>query len=100
MPRHPTRAANEVTAMIKTKLKINGMACSMCESHINDAVRNAFDVKKVSSSHTKGETVIISDTALDENRLKDVISATGYEVVSVGSEPYEKRSGFSLFKKH
>lgn len=86
--------------MTKTTLKINGMACAMCESHINDAVRNAFDVKKVSSSHAKGETVIISDTALDENRLKDVISATGYEVVSAGSEPYEKKLGFSLFKKH
>ena len=40
--------------MIKTTLKIDGMACSMCESHVNDAVRNAVPVKKVTSSHTKG----------------------------------------------
>ena len=34
------------------------MACSMCEAHINDAVRNAFPVEKVSSSYAKGKTVI------------------------------------------
>ena len=36
--------------MIKTTLGINGMACGMCESHINDVVRRNFKVKKVSSS--------------------------------------------------
>lgn len=32
---------------------VEGMACGMCEAHVNDAVRNAFQVKKVTSSHTK-----------------------------------------------
>ena len=31
--------------MIQTTLKINGMACGMCESHVNDAIRNAFAVE-------------------------------------------------------
>ena len=35
--------------MTKVTLEIEGMACSMCESHINEAVRKAFDVKKVSA---------------------------------------------------
>ena len=35
--------------MIKTTLKIDGMMCGMCESHVNDAIRKAFPaVKKVS----------------------------------------------------
>ena len=46
------------------------MACSMCEVHINDAVRGAFPVKKVASSHYKGETVILSEQALDEAALR------------------------------
>ena len=50
--------------MIQTTLKIDGMMCAMCESHINDAVRQAVPVKKVSSSHSKGETVILSDAPL------------------------------------
>ena len=39
--------------MIETILKVDGMACGMCESHINDTVRNRFPVQKVTSSHTK-----------------------------------------------
>ena len=30
--------------MIETILKVDGMACGMCESHINDPVRNRFPV--------------------------------------------------------
>ena len=28
--------------MTKTTLSIDGMMCSMCEAHINDAIRKAF----------------------------------------------------------
>ena len=53
--------------MIRTTVKVSGMACSMCEAHINDTIRTAFPVEKVSSSHSKGETVILSQEPLDEN---------------------------------
>ena len=53
--------------MIKTTLKIDGMMCGMCESHVNDAVRKAFPVKKVSSSRSKKETTVIAETELDED---------------------------------
>ena len=29
----------KVNAMIKTTLKIDGMMCGMCESHMNDLIR-------------------------------------------------------------
>lgn len=82
--------------MIKTIVKIEGMMCGMCESHINDAIRNKFTVKKVSSSHKTGETEIISETAPDEITLRKAIEETGYKVISVQSEPYEKKK-FGLF---
>lgn len=86
--------------MIKTVLKIDGMMCGMCESHINDAVRSAFAVKKVSSSHAKGESVIISDSPLDGAKLAEVIGKTGYELKSIESLPYEKKPGlFGFLKK-
>ena len=28
--------------MIETVVKVDGMMCGMCESHVNDAVRKAF----------------------------------------------------------
>ena len=85
--------------MIKYTLKIDGKMCVMCEAHINEAVRAAFKVKKVSSSHTKGETVIITDVPLDDARLAETIGASGYTLVSVKNEPYEKKSFFSFLKK-
>ena len=82
--------------MYKTTLKIDGMMCSMCEAHINDAIRRAFPVMKISSSAAKKRCEIISDGPLDEQKLRDVIAPTGYTLLSVASEPYEKK-GFSLF---
>lgn len=81
--------------MVKTTLKIDGMMCGMCESHVNDAIRNAFPVKKVTSSHLKGETVIISVEALSEDKIREVMQPTGYELKGITSEPYEKKGLFS-----
>ena len=84
--------------MIKYTETVEGMQCGMCEAHVNDAVRKAFPVKKVNSSHSKNQTVIIVDQAIDEQVLKKTISDSGYAVSSIASEPYEKK-GFSFFKK-
>ena len=86
--------------MIETIVKVDGMMCSMCESHVNEAVRKAFpEVKKVASSHTKGQTVIHTEQPLDEAKLRDAINATGYEVKGISSAPYEKKGLFSFLKK-
>ena len=76
--------------MWKITLKVDGMQCWMCEAHVNDAVRKAFPVKKVTSSHARGETVILTDQALDEQALRQAIGSGGYTVISVTREPYEK----------
>ncbi|MGN0316066.1 MAG: heavy-metal-associated domain-containing protein, partial [Fusicatenibacter sp.] len=75
--------------MVKTILEIDDMVCGMCEVHINDAVRKAFAVKKVTSSHTKGRTEILSEQPLEENELKAAIGAAGYQVTAIRSELYE-----------
>lgn len=80
--------------MQKITVKIDGMACGMCESHVNDAVRKAFPVKKVTSSHKKGETVIIMENGFDEAALRAAVAPTGYRVLSVQTEPYEKKGLF------
>ena len=80
--------------MQKITVKVDGMMCGMCESHINDAIRKAFSVKKVTSSHSKGETVILTESDIDEAALRSTIGATGYEVRAVSKEPYEKKGLF------
>ncbi len=84
--------------MLKITLEIDGMMCGMCESHINDAVRRAFAVKKVTSSHSKGETVILKETEIPEEQLRAAIEPTGYKVLSVKSENYEKKGLFGFRK--
>ena len=84
--------------MTKTVLSIDGMMCGMCEAHVNEAIRKAFDVKKVTSSHSKKQTEILSEAPLDEELIKTTIAATGYELKGISSEPYEKK-GFSLFNR-
>ena len=80
--------------MVKITVGIEGMACGMCEAHINEAVRNAFQVKKVASSHTKKQTVILAEKDIPEQELKRVVAKAGYDAVSVSSEPYEKKRLF------
>ena len=48
--------------MIQYTIAVEGMACSMCEAHINDAVRKAFPVKKVTSSRSKRKTTCSLET--------------------------------------
>ena len=80
--------------MIKTTLSIDGMACGMCEAHINEAIRAAFNVKKVKASHTKKMAEIVSKEPLDEQKLRSAIDATGYTVTNVRSEEYVKKGLF------
>lgn len=84
--------------MVRITAHVEGMACGMCEAHINEAVRNAFRVKKVTSSHTKKQTVILAEQEIPEQELKKVVAEAGYDVVSVDSLPYEKKGLFSAFR--
>ena len=77
--------------MIRTVAAVRGMSCAMCENHINEAVRKAFPIRKVSSSRKKNVTEIISDAPLNLDALRDVIIGTGYEVGDITSQPYENK---------
>ena len=84
--------------MIKTTLKIDGMACSMCEAHMNDLIRKVAKVKKVTSSAKAGETVVISEEELDIPFLRKEIEGIGYRLLSGSSGPYEKKGLFHFGK--
>lgn len=84
--------------MVKVTLEIEGMACSMCEAHVNDCVRRNFSVKKASSSHRRGRTELLAEEAPDVERLRGVIAAAGYGLRGMKVEPCEKRGLFSRAK--
>ena len=78
--------------MYQITVGVEGMACEMCEAHVNEAVRKAFDV---TPSHGKKQTVILSETPLSEAEVRKTIDATGYQTTSFESAPYEKKGFFA-----
>lgn len=68
---------------LKMKVAIQGMQCGHCEANINDTIRANFDVKKVTSNHTKGEAVILADHDIDSAKLKQAIAESGYQVIAI-----------------
>ena len=82
--------------MIETTLTIDGMMCSMCEAHVNDAIRRHFDVRSAKSSRRRHRCVVVSEGPLDEGRLRAVIAETGYELRAISSAPHRRRGPFGL----
>lgn len=81
--------------MIKTTLKIDGMMCGMCETHVADAIRRAVpSAKKVSASRSRREATFLTEEPVDTDALKAAIDATGYTCLGTESAPYEKKGWF------
>lgn len=85
--------------MMKMTVKVDGMMCGMCESHVNNAVRRAFPAAKVTSSHEKGETVILAEAVPEEARLRQVIEAAGYTVGEITASAAEKKGLFGFLRR-
>ena len=84
--------------MIKITINIEGMMCQMCEAHTNDAIRKAFKVKKVTSSAKNNETIIIADKDISDEEINKALEETGYTILGITREPYEKKGLFGLKK--
>ena len=85
--------------MEKITLKIEGMMCPMCEAHMNDAIRNGFDIKKVVSSHKDKQTIILTEAKITDEQLKATVEKTGYKLLGITRAPYEKKGILSILKK-
>ena len=81
------KAPDNAERLYRLTLKIEGMSCSMCESHVNDAFRNELKPRKVSSDAKKGETIIIAGIPYSRERLKGILDPIGYKLVSVSIRP-------------
>ena len=48
--------------MVKNIIQIDGMACSMCEAHVGDAIRKQFpNAKKVSAPTGRRRQVFVTE---------------------------------------
>ena len=76
----------ENKGMTTITVNVTGMMCGHCEAHVNKAVKEAFGVEDVVSSHEKGTTVIHAPEKLDEDKIREVIKEAGYEVTGITQE--------------
>ncbi len=92
------RGIEESIFMVRNVIKLDGMACGMCEAHVCDALRKCFpEAKKVSASHARHEASFLTEAPADAEKVKAAINETGYSFVSLRSEEYEKKKLFGLF---
>lgn len=82
--------------MPKLTVKIDGMMCGMCEAHLNEAIRKKWPEVRVRSSHRTGTMEIVSNIALSDAEIHEVLDPTGYRVGPIERQNEEKpeRAGF------
>ena len=84
--------------MVELTVEVEGMKCGMCESHVNDVVRRVDGVKKVTSSHTKNQTVVVAEDNVNQEEIVRAVTAQGYGVGRMECAPYVKRGLFGRRK--
>lgn len=87
--------------MYETTVNVGGMMCSMCESHIKEAIRKAYPAaKKLKANHIKNVASFESDEKPDEETIKAAIEATGYDFDGIETSEAAEKKGFSLFHRN
>lgn len=81
---------------IETTVRIDGMACGMCEAHVCDALRTILPGYRISASHGRGTATLIGDAAPDENTVRTALDGTGYRVLGIESAPHRRRGLFGF----
>jgi len=82
---------------MKKQMTVDGMMCSMCETHVAEALRKVPGVKKASASKNKKLATVECDESVTDDMLLDAVNATGYEASNVREA--EEKKGFHLFGK-
>lgn len=85
--------------MIRITVQVDGMMCGMCEAHVNDAIRRALPVKRVTSNHRRKETVILTEQDIPDSSIQKAIADSGYTFLCATREEEKPRGLTALFRK-
>lgn len=77
----------EKTSLKLVKMTIEGMRCSMCESHVNECLLKVEGVYKAKSSHVRSLSKAVVSSSLDASLLKKAVEKDGYRVLKVEEVP-------------
>lgn len=81
--------------MIKTKVKVGGMMCGMCESHVQEAIRKTLpESSKVKADRKKDMVEFLTEAPVEEDAVKKAIESIGYDYGGMESEEAGNNSSF------
>ncbi len=71
--------------MKQYQLTVEGLKCEHCEAKLQDDLKNAFGLKKVSASHESGLVTFKTNQDITEEDLKKAVGFHGYTLKSVST---------------
>lgn len=83
-----TNENERVTTTQQIKLKIEGMACSMCEQNCKKSLEELEGVKVESISASEGvvQLTYTGSESLGDKKLKEVVESAGYQLIEIQRE--------------
>ena len=71
----------EENKMVKT-LDIEGMMCAHCQAHVQKALEGVAGVTQVVVSLEENKATVTADTEIDDQKLIDAVTESGYKVLA------------------
>lgn len=84
--------------MVEIKMGVEKMMCSMCESHISNAIRQIQGVKSVKTSRKQKNTCIIAENNVDIEQIKKTLTSLGYDAGEVSVSDYTPKGFFGKLR--
>ncbi|MEO7393516.1 MAG: mercuric transport protein MerTP [Chitinophagaceae bacterium] len=73
-----------INSILTASIRINGMTCQSCESHINNELAKVNGLKGYETNYLKGKTIVQFDTTVVSiNSITAAINQTGYKAMDV-----------------
>ncbi|MEK6906110.1 MAG: cation-translocating P-type ATPase, partial [Nanoarchaeota archaeon] len=86
--------------MKKAVIKIEGMHCASCASHVEKSLLKIRGVKKVTVNVVIGKAFVESDESVSEKQIRDAVKDAGYTSKEIIFEEAKKTSSFSSHGNH
>ena len=76
-----------------TTLKITGMTCDSCATHVKDALETVPGVQSAVVSYAKGTAQLTTEPGTSQDALNAAVAGLGYKATLADTPPTEKRDG-------
>jgi len=76
-----------------THLKISGMTCDSCATHVKDALEKVPGVRSALASYPKGTAQLATEPGTSQDALTAAVAGLGYEAILADTSPASSQGG-------